>query len=63
MRKLISPVDLDLPADSTVSALSGALDIHDRPGVVFFRGGRRVSPNAALNDGDDILVVSMLSGG
>jgi sulfur carrier protein ThiS len=63
MRKRISPVDLDLPGGSTISVLSGALGIHDSPGVVFFRGGRRVSPSAALNDGDEIMVVSMLSGG
>ncbi|HOT45164.1 MAG TPA: MoaD/ThiS family protein [Spirochaetota bacterium] len=63
VRKYISRNKAVVPSGSTVSTLIAGLRLPAELRVICMRDGKRMPPTAKLNDGDSVIMISMVAGG
>ncbi len=63
VRSYIAVSEAVVPRGSTISTLIAGLRIPSELRVICLKVGRRIPPAAKLHDGDNVIIISMLSGG
>ncbi len=63
VKRYVAVKEAVVPSGSTMSLLVSKLRIPKELHVICMRDGKRMPPETRLNDGDRVIMVSMLSGG
>ena len=63
MKILIPPGRVALKNGATVGDLTGMLGLNGRIRVIVVARGRRMAPDERLADGEEVTLISLLSGG
>jgi hypothetical protein len=63
LKRYVAGEDIVIPHGSTVSMLVSRCRIPVEHRVICMKDGKRISPAMELHNGDQIILISMLSGG